>query len=66
MIREEGNFELTSQTFIGHLNQLLTNRYATSLHLSVGHYVRNPYIESIEILQRYTIAAQEQVIFVGA
>jgi hypothetical protein len=49
-IKPEGDFELTSQTFVGHVNLILGNLQATMFRISVGDSVRNPYIESIEIV----------------
>jgi len=66
MSKQEGNFELTSCTFVGHIYLSLANSKATIFRISVGDCVQNPEIESIEVLQWYTIAAREQVIFVRA
>jgi len=34
-IRQEGNFELASQMFVGHVNRSLANRQATIIWISV-------------------------------
>jgi len=62
-IKQEGNFELVSGTFVGHLNVSLANTLATIFGISLGNMFWNPYIESIEVLQRNPIAVWEQVIF---
>jgi hypothetical protein len=66
MITQEGNFELTSRTFVGHVNLSLATGHGTIFRTSVGDCARNPEIESIEVLQRHTIAAWEQVIIARA
>jgi hypothetical protein len=40
-IKQEGNFELTSRTFVGHVNLSLANSQATIIQISVGDCVRN-------------------------
>jgi len=42
MIKQEGNFELTSLTFVGHVNLSLANSQATIFWISVGDFVWNP------------------------
>jgi len=66
MIKQEGCFELTSQSFVGHVNLSFANSQATSFRIFVGDFVRNPEIKSLEVLQQYTIAPWEQVICAGA
>jgi len=63
-IQQEGNFALTSQTFVGHVNLILSNSQAPIFWISVGDWVQNPWIESIEALPRYTIAVREQTVCV--
>jgi len=63
MIKHKSIFELTSQRFVGHVNMRLANNQATIVGITVGDFVQYPYTESIEILQQYTIAGREQVIF---
>jgi len=41
MIEQEGNFELTSRTFVGHVNLFLANSRATILQIPVGDCDRN-------------------------
>jgi len=40
-IKQEGNFELTSRTFVGHVNLSLATSLATIVRISVGDCVRN-------------------------
>jgi len=65
-IKQEGIFELTSGTFVGHGNLSIANSQGTIVRMSVGDCVQNQYIESIVVLQRYTIAAWEEVILARA
>jgi hypothetical protein len=65
-IIQEWNIERTSRTFVGHVNLCLAKSQPTIFRISVGDCVQKPSTESIEVLQRYTIAAQEHVIFVRA
>ena len=41
-IKQEGNFELTSRMFLGHVNLSLANSQATILWITVGDCVQNP------------------------
>jgi hypothetical protein len=41
-IIQEGNFELTSRTIVGHVNLSLANGQATINRISVGDCIRNP------------------------
>jgi len=66
ILKEERNFELTPLKFVGLVNLFLANSKATVFQNSLGNYIKNLYIESIEFLLQYTIAAQEQVIFATA
>jgi len=50
-IELEGNIELTSQTFVGHVNLSLANSQATIFRISVGDFVRTLEIELIEVMQ---------------
>ena len=52
--------------FVWHVNLFLDNGQTTIFRISVGNCVQNPHIESIEVLQQYTIAAQELEIFARA
>ena len=65
-MKQEGNFELTSRTFVGHVNRSSANSQATILRMSVGDVVPNFNREWIEVLQRYTVAARERVILARA
>jgi len=38
-IKQQGNFELTSQTFVGHVNLTVANSQATVFRTSVGDSV---------------------------
>jgi hypothetical protein len=40
MIKQEGNFELTSRTFVGHVNLSLANSQATIFRVSVGDWTQ--------------------------
>jgi hypothetical protein len=40
-ISQGGNFDLTSQTFVGHINLSLANSQATIFQISVGSSVQN-------------------------
>jgi len=42
MIKQEGNFELTSRMFVGHVNLSLANSQATIFRITVGDCIRNP------------------------
>jgi len=66
MIKQERNFELTSGVFVGHANLSLAKSQATILRISVGNCVCDPEIELIEVVQLYTIASWEEVIFARA
>jgi hypothetical protein len=48
-IKQEGNYKLTSQTFMGHVDLCMANSQATIFWISVGNCVRNPEIESIGV-----------------
>jgi len=61
MIKQDMNIGLTWWTFAGHVTLSLANSLATILESSVGNLIRNPSLGSIELLQRYTIAACEQI-----
>jgi len=65
-IKQEGNFELTSCTYVGHVNLSFANGQATILRITVGVTVQHRKIESVEVSQRYSIAPLEQVMFVRA
>jgi hypothetical protein len=39
MIKQDVNFELTSQTFVGHVNLSLANSQATISQIAVGDWV---------------------------
>jgi len=58
-MKHEGNFEPTSRTFVGHGNLSLNNSQDTMFQISVGDSNQNLEIESMEVLQQYTIAALE-------
>lgn len=62
MINHDGNFKLTSQTFVGNVNLTLLNRHVTIYWISVVDYIRNVYIGSIQVVQWYTIGVWEEVI----
>jgi len=66
MIKHERNFELNRWMFVVHVNLSLANRQATSSRISIGDIDWNPYLDLIDVLQRYTIAAQDQSIFAWA
>jgi len=57
IIKQEGNLEPTSQMFVGYVNLFLPNSQATIFQIAIAEFFRNPLIESIELLQPYTIAA---------
>jgi len=65
-IKQEGNFELSSRTFVVHVNLSSANCQATIIQITVGSFVQNPEMELIEVLQQYHIASQEKVIFARA
>jgi len=65
-MKYDWKFGLTSQTFVGHVNLSFPNNQAIIVQISAGELVWNPYIELIEVLQRNTITALQQVIFVTA
>jgi hypothetical protein len=52
--------------WVGHVHPSSANCQVTIFQISVGDCVRNPWIESIEVWQWSTIAAQVQVVFVRA
>jgi hypothetical protein len=62
-IKHEGCSELTSWTFVVHVNLSLPNNQATIIQISVDYFGWNPYMESIEVWQLYSMVAQEQVLF---
>ena len=61
-ITKQWIFKLTSQRLMRHLNLSPANSQAIILRITVCDDVRSPSIESIEDLQRYSIAAQHQMI----
>jgi len=63
MIKQEGNFELTSQTFVRGVNLSLSNSQATKFWMPVNVFGRNTESKLIEVFQQYTITLREQVIF---
>jgi len=65
-VQQEVNFEFASQMFVWHVDLSLANSQATIFRFSVGDCVWNPSIQPIEVIQRYTVAAPEQPIFVTA
>jgi hypothetical protein len=65
-MKQEGNFELTSQTFVGLENLSFGNSQATNFQSFVGDCIRNLYIELNDVVLRYTIAAREQVLLARA
>jgi len=42
MIEQEGNFEFTLRTFVGHVNLSMAKSQAMSIRISVGNFVPNP------------------------
>jgi hypothetical protein len=61
--KQQENFELTSRTFVWHVNLSLTNNQTTIFWIPVDNCVQNLYIQSNEDLLWQTIAAREQLIF---
>jgi hypothetical protein len=41
MIKQDGNFEITLQNFVGHVNLFLANSSATIFWINVGDWVPN-------------------------
>jgi len=64
--KQHRNFKLPLGWFAGHLNLYFVNSQATIFHITVGDWVQNPQIQSIEVLQWYTIAAWQQLFLARA
>jgi hypothetical protein len=66
MIKHDGNYLLSSQTFVGHVIPFWTKSQVTIFWISEGNGIQNLEIVLIETLQQDTIIAREHVIFARA